>query len=242
MKFSRLALALVLFVAVAGLSAVGQEKDQFRESPYYPLQVGNTWNYKLGDMKFTMRVAKHEKVGEALCARVEMSIDGKVQAYEHIAVTADGIYRHSFEGKKAEPPVRFLKLPPKKGETWEVNSKVGGESLKGTFKAGEEDNVKVPAGTYKTVTSATDDLDANGTKISFKYYFAENVGMVKQDLDIAGQKAVIELEKYEPAVAGKAPDKDKKTDDKAKKDKDKKADDKEKEKKDKDKKEKKDKS
>ena len=32
------------------------------------------------------------------------------------------------------PPVLFLKLPPKKDESWKVDSKVGGEAVTGTFK------------------------------------------------------------------------------------------------------------
>src|SRR5688572_2890199 len=105
MMWLRSVLLVALLATATSLSVQAQDKkDEFKESAYYPLQVGNTWNYKLGEMKFTMKVAKHEKVGESMCARVEMSIAGKVQAYEHIAVTAEGLYRHTFEGKKAEPP------------------------------------------------------------------------------------------------------------------------------------------
>ena len=50
----------------------------------------------------------------------------------------------------------------------------------------------------KCATSTAEDFDANGTKMGFKYFFAPKVGMVKQELDIQGQKATIELEKFEP--------------------------------------------
>jgi len=56
----------------------------------------------------------------------------------------------------------------------------------------------VPAGTYKDViTSGSDNLDANGQKISFKYYFAKDVGMIKQTIKIQTQEVVIELEKFD---------------------------------------------
>jgi hypothetical protein len=101
----------------------------------------------------------------------------------------------------------FLKLPPKKDETWEVEAKIGAEKLKGTFKSGEvSEDVKVPAGIYKkenVVTSGSDNLDANGQKISFTYFFAKDVGMIKQTIKIMTQEVVIELEKYEPGT-GKA--------------------------------------
>jgi hypothetical protein len=186
------------------LSAPAQESKTpvLLSSPYCPLQVGTAWHYKAGDNKFSLRVTKHEDVGKVRCARVELLIDGKTASYEHIAVTADGVYRYDFDGKEARPPVLFLKLPPKKDVTWKVDSEVGKEKekLKGTFKIGE-DEITVPAGKYKVITSSAQDLDANNMKLSVIYYFAEKVGMVKQVIDVAGQKIIIELEKFEPATS-----------------------------------------
>jgi hypothetical protein len=187
---------------VVGPAARAQEK--MAETPYYPLKVGTTWQYKIGETHFTLKVAKLEEVEaegkKQMCARVEMATaDGKVQAVEHVAVKDNGVFRYMFEGKKAEPPVMFLKLPPNKGDTWEVESKISTEKLKGTFKTGEVDEVKVPAGTYKSViTSGSDNLDANGQKITFTYFFAKDVGMIKQTIKILTQEVVIELEKFEP--------------------------------------------
>lgn len=123
-------------------------------------------------------------------------------AFEHVSATKSGLFRHSFEGKEAKPAIEFLKLPPKSGETWKVESKIDDQPLKGSFKTGEEE-VKVPAGSYKTVSVTGTDLEANGVKLTLKYNFADKVGMVRQQLDVAGQKVAIELEKYEPAAAGK---------------------------------------
>jgi hypothetical protein len=195
---SRAVLALPLVLAL-GTAARAADEPQSSPYPYYPLKVGNTWYYKIGETKFEMKVTKFEKVDDQNCARIEMSVSGKVQAVEHVAVKDDGVYRYKFEDKKAEPPVCFLKLPLKKDETWQVTSKIGSESLSGTFKTGTVDEVKVPAGTYKDVwTSSSDNLDANGTKISFTYFFAKDVGMIKQTISIAGQQVVIELEKFVP--------------------------------------------
>lgn len=179
--------------------------ETIKDSPFYPLAVGNAWNYKVGEQRFILKVAKHEKVGDVLCARVEMTVDGKVTSHEHIAVTGDGVVRIAFDDKRAEPPVLFLKLPFAKDATWKINSTVGktdkekGETVSGTFKEGEDKKVTVPAGAYEAVTSSTDDLDANGMKLAFTYYFVKDVGMVKQVIDVAGQKVVIELEKFEAA-------------------------------------------
>jgi hypothetical protein len=189
-------LALTLLLAWA---AAAPAQDKMETTPYYPLAVGSSWEYKAGESKFTMKVTKHEKVGNVLCARVEMLIKDKPVSFEHIAVSKDGVTRNSFEGnKEAQPPVLFLKLPPKKDESWKVDSKAGGESVKGTFKNTGEEDVKVPAGSYKAVVVTSQDLEANGIKMAVTYYFAKDVGMVKQIVEVAGQKVVVELEKYEP--------------------------------------------
>jgi hypothetical protein len=186
--------------AVALLIASGTfAQDKMRESAYLPLQKGNKWTYKIGDKSFTLTVVDHEKIGAVLCAKVEMSVDGKPQTYEHLAIGEDGIYRYSIGGTRLDVPVRILKLPPKKGDTWTIDAKGPGESLKGTVKAGEEDEVKVVAGSYKkVVTSTCDDLDANGLKCGFTYYFAEGVGIIKQQVQIGSDKTVFDLEKFEP--------------------------------------------
>jgi hypothetical protein len=170
-------------------------------TPYYPLAVGSSWEYKAGESKYTLKVTKHEKVGNTLCARVEMFVKDKPVSFEHVGVTNEGVYRHSFESKEAQPPVLFLKLPPKKDEPWKVDSKVGGESVKGTFKNTGEEDVKVPAGSYKAIVVTSQDLEANGIKMAVTYYFAKDVGMVKQVVVVAGQKVVVELEMY---AAGKS--------------------------------------
>ena len=127
MKYLSCGLLAVPLALLVGPAARAQ--DKMAETPYYPLKIGNTWTYKIGDTHFTMKVVKYEEVEsegkKQTCARVEMSgSDNKVQAVEHIAVRLDGkddgVYRYMFENKKAEPPVRFLKLPPKKDDTWEV--------------------------------------------------------------------------------------------------------------------------
>ncbi len=143
-----------------------------------------------------MRVAKHEKVGDVACALVETVRDGNVVAREHIAATDDGVYRYTANGARIEPPVRFLKLPPRKGDTWKVEANVGGITVKGTFVAGAEE-VKVPAGSYKTVTARSEDTQIGDMKLNVTYYFAPGVGVVKQTGRFGDREVVLELERFD---------------------------------------------
>jgi hypothetical protein len=205
-------LCTVLFLLSAGLTA----QEKLKETPYYPLQVGATWHYRLGETKFTVHVVKHEKVGDTLCALLESKRDGKVAGSEHLAVAADGVYRHDLTSllpqdnakdaaKTAEKPVTetpkpsllILKLPPKNGDSWKIDSKSDGKVFRGGFKVGEEE-VEVPAGKYKAFRVSGQDLEVNSLKPNITTYYAEGVGIVKQIIEVADAKAEIVLEKFEP--------------------------------------------
>jgi hypothetical protein len=203
-------LALPLFGSLLLLSfsaGRAQDKEKLVDSPFYPLAVGNSWTYKTGDgNKFTTKVTAHEKVGDFLCARVVLLTDNKQQGYELLGVVKDrakegledGLYRFVFDGVKPDKPILLLKLPPKANDKWTTESKALNETLKGTFKVAEEE-VKVPAGTFKAFTVSTDDLDANGLKISSATSYAADKGMVKQVIKIGTNTTTVELEKFEPA-------------------------------------------
>ncbi len=193
-------LALALTLAMTASAAA---EDEFRYSPYYPMQVGATWSYKSGDSKFTLTVKEQKRVGAKrwLCAHVETIQDGKVVGSEDVSVQDDGIYRVATDDKPIEPAVLILKLPPASA-AWNVNSKVeaknGGDkqALNGTCTEAVADTVSAGGTDYNnTVVVSCQDLDANGAKYSFKTYFVKDVGMVKQEITSGGLTTTIELEK-----------------------------------------------
>ncbi len=194
----------LILVSAGSLAA----QDKLKETPYFPLQVGTVWHYRCGETKFTVRVAKHEKIGDTLCALLETSRDGKVVGSEHLAVTADGVYRQDVTAPGSDkaagkmvtqtfkPPILVLKLPPKKGDNWKIDSTSDGKAYRGAFQIDEQD-VKVPASTYKTMRVSSKDLEVNAMKTNITTHYAEGVGPVKQLIESSGAKLEIELEKFE---------------------------------------------
>jgi hypothetical protein len=198
-------LAVALGVPAVATPAADDKPADPATTPYYPLKIGNTWTYKVGDTKVAVTVAKFEKFDDQNCARIESSsAGGKPTLVEHVAVKADGLYRYAVADKKVDPPVKIMALPPKKDETWKIDAAIGAESLKGSFKTGEADEVKVPAGTYKDVVTVTgEDIETisgvEKRKLSITYYFAKDVGIIKQRIKLGdGPETVFELEKFEP--------------------------------------------
>src|SRR5215211_9090668 len=99
-------LGAILAVAVVASARAQEKKDEQPTTEYYPTKVGTSWTYKLGENKFTMRVAKADEINKQPCVKVEMvDPQGKVMASEHVQVKSDGVYRLAFEGKAAEPGV-----------------------------------------------------------------------------------------------------------------------------------------
>lgn len=168
-------------------------------SDYFPAAAGNKWEYKTTEGKVTTTIIKEEEIGGVMCWRLEAdTADGK-KTTEYVHVAPDGVYRYQASGQNIVPPLLFLKLPPKPGATWEVDSKVLNKSLKGTFTLSEGE-VTVPAGKYEDVLIVkSTNFKVDGQDLPHTYYFAKGVGIVKQVVTFAGQDIVLELEKFTPA-------------------------------------------
>jgi hypothetical protein len=175
-----LAAILLLVPGTTGRSQAPEDPSKLSE--YFPLVKGATWTYNApGNKKITVRVIGFEKKFNKDCARLETTIDRKVVGTEHVVVLPDGVYRVAVNDKKVEPPLCFLKLPPKPGTRWPVGSVVDGEKLSGTFTLSEQE-ITVPAfkEKLKVVVVSGETLRANGQSVSLAYYFAPGKGLVKQ--------------------------------------------------------------
>jgi hypothetical protein len=177
---------LLACLAMSSLEAQNDVPTKIVENPYYPFKVNTTWTYKINsndkvrdEKKLVFKVIRHERVGNTLCAVVEGKFDGKVLSTEDIGINQEGICRFKVGDSVVNPPLCLLKLPASTN-SWKVEGKVKDETIKGTFQGGKEEATKVPLGTYPTVVSKTDDMDINGVKTGVTYYFAKDVGMVKQ--------------------------------------------------------------
>jgi hypothetical protein len=196
-------LTFTVLVLLAGCAE--EERVRVGNSPWYPLPVHARWIYK--DVSPTRKdgaarpdlirvVVKHEKIGAYPCALIANLRGTETPGKEHIYVTADGVFLAAVEGRRLSPPLRMLKLPPKAGDSWQTDLRENNALRKGIYVQDEED-VTVPAGTYRAVTLRGEISEAGVRTTDFKYWFAEGVGMVKQVVRKDGQTAVFELERFE---------------------------------------------
>lgn len=194
-RLVRLFLLASLLLAVSSLFA----QQTMPTTPYYPLQPGTSWTYKTKEgNRFVMKVEKQDKVNDTPCARVVLLVENKEVGHECLSVTSDGVFRMAFGAATPDKPVRILKLPLMAGDSWDIDGKALGDTFKGKFKVGKEEEITVPAGKYKAFPIASEDLDASGLRASTTSYYAADVGLVRQEIKINNQQTVIELEKFEP--------------------------------------------
>jgi len=173
--------------------ALTQEKKT--TTNYLPLKVGNTWNYevKAGGMEIaaSQKVTKIEKKDGKDVATIETTIAGQ-SINEQMSSTEKGIYRHSYQGVDVDPPILIMQLPVKKGDTWTSKFKIMGQELSASMKTEGEEKVTVPAGKYDAVVISME-MELMGQKITSKSWFAPNVGIVKQQFNLAGTEGTMEL-------------------------------------------------
>jgi hypothetical protein len=170
------------------------------KSDFYPLDLGSEWTYDINGQTVVARVTKHEKIGEHAAGKVDSFLGKQKLSSEHIAVLADGVYRVAFDGAVADKPVMILKLPPKDGESWTVDTSISGNTIKGTARCDKE-AIEVPAGKFDafrvtgsyTVTAA----DGSTQTPSFTFWFAEKTGVAKLGTGAAGSEVMLNLKSFE---------------------------------------------
>jgi hypothetical protein len=200
-------ITLLLAVGTATLFGQAPAAVKGKQADYYPLRVGNKWHYQLDvngkAINMVGHIAKTETVNGVSMARFEGSVDGKtVTATEHLSSSDKGVFRHRYNGQEMDPPLTLMKYPIKEGETWTTQTKVSGQELKIETTVGKWEEVEVPAGKFKAIPVLIVTKEAGNT-ISAKYWFAANVGVVMQDMDVAGLKINMKLAKFEGMSPGR---------------------------------------
>jgi len=188
-------------LCAAAVPALGQDAPvALGKSGFYPLEIGSEWRYEINGKAVVARVTKHEKMGENPAGKVDSFLDDKLISSEHIAVLSDGVYRVAFGGEVPTKPVMILKLPPKDGDVWAVDTEISGSTIKGSARCDFE-KVKVPAGDFDAYrvrgTYAVTTKDGQVSNPEFTFWFADGTGVVKLGTKSGESDVVLELKSFQ---------------------------------------------
>jgi hypothetical protein len=199
------------------------------DCPQYPLKVGTSWKYivtsgeqgpakdeakKAGTKPETVTIevereepyvretknAENKDVKIKYTGFILKSVSGSKVQSDHVVVLEDGVYKILVARTEISPPLCFIKFGLKKlGDTWEVDSKSGDKTVKGTFTF-EAEGVKVPAGNFKEAyrISFTNNV-VGADRVEVQCWYVEKIGMVKQRVLQKEHWIVLELEEFKAA-------------------------------------------
>ena len=195
----RLAALLVVTLPLAAWAADPQPTLE----ELFPLAVGNQWTYRVNgqDVRFVVRVARQEMVGDQTCFVLEGRLRDRAVATEHLAFTRNGLTRFRADKEDVLPPVTVLKAPgaaPWGVQKYQLGERTGSANFRVANGRGE---MVVPAGRYRGVIVTAEVTSETGGRTTTLWY-APAVGLVRQTLaDSKGPGRIpyftMELEKFE---------------------------------------------
>jgi RNA polymerase sigma factor (sigma-70 family) len=167
---------------------------------YWPRRVGDKWVYTHGEREVSREVARvTEKDGETRVTTTHT--DGTVSREIEYLVKGGAVYQTKAGPYTFDPPIRYVDIDLKAGAKWESKTPLteGVLGNSGEMVVGEEEEVKVPAGTFKAVPVVYTVTEVDGKPIPkptvYTCWYAAGVGLVKLKCD--GREMV--LKAFTPA-------------------------------------------
>jgi hypothetical protein len=117
---------------------------------------------------------------------------------EHLWSDENGVYRVRMNAMEVNPPICLIKYPIKEGQSWGGETSAAGQKVKVDCSEGKPEDVQVPAGKYRAIP-CTITVTQGPVKFKNVFWFAEDVGIVKQRSEMGPQTVTLELIKYEAA-------------------------------------------
>ena len=194
--------------AVLGAAAVmfgsvllAQPPKDVQADGYFPIKKDTKWVYKVGDNLVEVKVAKVDKVNNEDQYQFDTVVGKDPKTSEVYVVRADGVYRAQVREDKLDPFIKVLALPVKKDATWDINSKLGTQTIKGTMKVkNDKEEITTPAGKFSTVYVEGENMDIAGAKTTVRIWFAKDRGIVKEEFLIQnGERVLLELSSFTEA-------------------------------------------
>lgn len=191
--------ALLVVLTAFGVSAQEKKDDATPKKPF-PLAKGTKWVYALKGAEdypwehVVTNVSKPNK-GERAVVTVTYTFRDLKKEYRY-SVDETAVYEHTRGGTELDAPLVMIKLPLKAGTKWTEQFKYVGD-VTAEYEVNKAEEVKVSAGTF-TAYPVVQSIKTELGKSTVTTWYADGVGMVKQEIKAFGKPDVIELKSFEP--------------------------------------------
>lgn len=165
-----------------------------------PMAKGTQWHgeVNIGGMtiELVQEVTESSKQGNVTKGTITTKVNGQ-DVNEELSIDEKGIHRHNISGIKLDKPLLSFKFPiqPQK---WSETLNIQGMEVTANMEMKAAEDVTVAAGSYKKVIPVVITMNIQGQDVVATNYYAEGVGIIKQNIDAGGQKITSELKKFVP--------------------------------------------
>jgi hypothetical protein len=191
----------LLLIMVCGAWSASAQKDAKSAAEYWPFHEGNTWTIAatLGEKKMTQVITVTKVVTKdgKTRAELEYKTDGRSTQIETYEADANSIARVSSGpngGNKLTPPLPVVQFPLTAGKTWNWKGEIAlnGSTIKGSavLTVSGPETVKTDTASFRAMRVHMDLEVRSGEqtlKVPNDYWFAPNVGLVKQKATLGSQ-------------------------------------------------------
>lgn len=156
------------------------------DRPLYPLNAGLRWDYDLRQKqndgsikvrKMGMGVAASTETDGVTEARLERGYEGWNPPATRAVSTAEGVRLSRAADAPDGPSLQIIKLPAMAGSSWPGRPLAAGNSE--TIVVRGEEDVEVPAGTFRAVHIDHEIRYADGDGDTLSYWYAPGAGCVR---------------------------------------------------------------
>lgn len=190
----------ILTILIVSLSSASMAAAQ----DYFPLKEGNQWIYtRSNGAELTTKVTGSTDIDGIHCAIVEATTQNGTDSnvsVDYMTVDTEGVkvYMTEIQGVPIvyNPPVLRIKLPFTKGQIWTSKLDQEGVTITTTSDASRTEEIRTDAGIFKCIViNSRVSIPGQGITTS-EYYYADGVGMVRQVIQVSGQRIILSLKSY----------------------------------------------
>lgn len=199
----RVLFGLVL-IAFASAGFAQEKKDEKKPLNLLPLAKGTKWEYtatvsgKTVDSSLEVTDVTEGKKEKPPQATLTTVVAGEQAGQETYSADETGVYQHTLSGADLKTPTVAVRYPVKAGTKW--SHKLDLEGMEGTLELEQlgSEEVKVPLGKYTAYPVRMAVKVGGKTLITSTSWYADGVGIVKNESRAGDLTITLELKKFTP--------------------------------------------